>query len=245
MEFHHSTILITGGSSGIGFQLAKVLLSQGNKILICGRSHEKLEEAKQLLPALHTFQSDLSRTTECIKLFTWITEQHPECNVLINNAALVHKTDFRTDESAIEKAQLEIQTNLVAPIMLCKLFLPLLERNKGTVINITTGLVYAPRAVYPFYNATKSGLHAFTQVLRFQLKAVPVKVIEVMMPVVNTPWHKGEVPRIAISPEEAVTGMLAGIKKGKAEIHVGKVWILRLLSRIAPGFAFKKINDVR
>jgi uncharacterized oxidoreductase len=245
MKLQHQTVVITGGSSGIGFELARQLLEKQNTIIVCGRSAQKLALAKEKLPAVHTFTCDISQEAGRAQLFDWVCHHHPSCNVLINNAAIVHKTDFRTDESILEKAELEIKTNLIAPIALTKMFLPLIERHQqSAIINITTGLVYAPRAVYPIYNATKAGLHAFTQVLRFQLKKFPVRVIEVMMPVVDTPWHKGEVPKIAISPSSAVAEMIAKVERGLPEIRIGAVKILYALVRIAPRFAFKKINQV-
>jgi uncharacterized oxidoreductase len=65
-----------------------------------------------------------------------------------------------------------------------------------------------------------------------------------MMPVVDTPWHNGNVPKIAIKPSEAVSEMIKKIEKGDQEIRIGKVKLLYALSRIAPAFAFKKINQV-
>jgi uncharacterized oxidoreductase len=238
------TILITGGSSGIGLELARQLLAKNNTVIICGRSSDKLQRAKDALPGLYTFTCDIANETERQNLFRWMSQHHPSCNVLFNNAAIVHKTNFRSDDAIIEKAQLEINTNLLAPIALAKLFLSAFETKDAAIINITTGLVYTPRAVYPIYNATKAGLHSFTLVLRHQLKNLSLRIIEVMMPVVDTPWHKGDVPKIAISAEKAVTEMIVKIEKGKKEIKVGAVPLLYLISRIAPRFAFSKINQI-
>lgn len=245
MKLQNNTVLITGGSSGIGLELTKILLNKQNTVIICGRSIQKLAQAKRDLPEVHTLPCDISKAAERTKLLNWISGHHPTCNMLVNNAAIVSKTDFRSDEDMLEKAEQEIQTNLIAPIALCKLFLPLLEQNHhAAIINITTGLVYAPRAVYPIYNATKAGLHAFTQVIRHQLIDVPVDIIEVMMPAVNTPWHQGNAPKIAITSEKTVEEMIAKIEKGQKEIRIAGVRILYALSRIAPSFAFKKINEV-
>lgn len=241
----NNIILITGGSSGIGFELAKRLLSKGNTVLICGRSEEKLQRAKKEMPGVHIFRCNLSKQTERVKLFEWVASNHPDCNLLINNAAVVHRADFYDDDSIVEKAELEIATNLMAPIALSKLFMPLLLENKGAaIVNITTGLVYAPRAVYPVYNATKAALHSFSQVLRYQLKHRHIDVIEVLMPAVDTPWHQENPPKIAISPEKAVEEMLRKMEKGQKEIKIGGVKILYALSRIAPSFAFRKINSL-
>ena len=148
------------------------------------------------------------------------------------------------DPNMIDKAITEINTNLIAPITLSKLFLPILaQNNKATIINITTGLVYAPKASYPIYNATKAGLHSFTQTLRLQLKNTPINVIEVLFPLVDTPWHKGaKLPSFAIQPNQAVSEMIQAIEKGKTEVKVGKVKLFYLISRLFPSFAIKKIN---
>jgi len=245
MRLQHQTILITGGSSGIGFALAKKFIDAQNTVLICGRSASKLKDAATAIPGIHTFQCDISNGEDRIRLLEWITTHHPSCSVLINNAAIVHRTTFHTDPEMIQKTVYEIDTNLVAPIALIKMLLPLFSNRKyAAIINITTGLVYAPRVVYPIYNATKAALHSFTQVLRYQIKDLPVDVIEVMMPVVTTPWHKGDVPKIAISPEQAVNEMIAKIENGSLEIRVGKTKLLYILSRIAPAFAFRKINQL-
>lgn len=242
----NNTILITGGSSGVGLELARRLIEKGNTVLICGRSKEKLTEARQLLPQVQIFPCDIASEKECILLYEWVKTNYPDCNILINNAAIVHNTAFLDDNQAIEKAHEEFQTNILAPIRLSKLFLPLLLKNANAqLINITTGLVYAPRAVYPFYNATKAALHSFTQTLRLQLRNEPIKVIEILLPVVNTPWHKGNPPKIAISAEKAVEEVLRKLEKGNnLEIRIGGVNILYWLARIAPGFAIRKINSL-
>ena len=245
MKLQHQTVLITGGSSGIGLELAKQLIAKQNSVIICGRSAQRLAEAKVIIPQVHTFPCDISNENDRLKLFEWVVTHHPACNVLINNAAIVYKTNFYADPEIIQKAMQEIETNLIAPIALTKAFLKRFEQRKGSaVVNITTGLIYAPRAVYPIYNATKAALHSFTQVLRHQIKELPVDVIEVMMPAVATPWHKGNVPKIAIPPAKAVHEMIEKLESGAKEIRIGGVKILYALSRIAPAFAFRKINQV-
>lgn len=246
MRLQNNTILITGGSSGIGLELAKRFIANNNKVIICGRSIGKLINAREKFPQIDTFQCDISIQDERLKLQSWISENYPDCNILINNAAIVHSDDFYHGENMLEKANAEIQTNLMAPIALSKLFIPILESNNHpAIINITTGLIYAPRAIYPFYNTTKAALHSFTQVLRIQLEESPTRVFEVMFPAVDTPWHKGNAPKISMKVDEAVDVMLKGLNKGKAEIRVGKANLLYKMSRIAPQFALKKINSIR
>lgn len=146
---------------------------------------------------------------------------------MINNAAIVHVDNFFQDEEILQKAEAEIQTNLMGPIRLSKLFAPILSNNENpAIINITTGLVYVPRTIYPFYNATKSALHSFTQVLRSQSEHLSVNIIEVQFPAVDTLWHKGDPPDIAISAEKAVSKLMNGIEKGDKEVRVGKTKLL-------------------
>jgi len=246
MKLKNNTVLITGGSSGIGFELSKVLIQKGNKVIICGKSDEKLMAARKLEPRLITYQCDLSDSRECTDFARKITEDHPDLNILINNAAIVNKIDFINDENAMELAEIEYRTNLIAPIRLSKLLYKTMSKNDTpAIINITTGLIYAPRVIYPFYNSSKSALHSFTQTLRIRLQNEKTKVVEVMFPAVDTPWHQGNPPKIAISAEAAVSEMINGLEKGKSEIKVGGAKILSLISRIAPGFALKKVNEIQ
>lgn len=245
MKTNNNTVLITGGSSGIGLELSKVLVQKGNTVIICGKSNEKLLAAKKAEPNLITYQCDLSEPAACRDFVDIIIKNHPKLNILINNAAIVNKIDFLKNEKALELAENEYQTNLLAPIRLIKMLYNTISANESSaIINITTGLIYAPRVIYPFYNSSKSALHSFTQTLRIALNKERTEVIEVMFPAVITPWHKGSPPKIAIPVEVAVEQMIKGLERGKSEIRVGGAKILRLMSRIAPGFALKKVNSL-
>ena len=246
MVLTKNTILITGGSSGLGLEMAKKFLQLGNKVIICSRNPDKLRLTKNRLPEVITFQCDISVEAEQNRLASWIKIHHPDLAILINNAAIVNRTNFITDNESNVKLSNEIATNLIAPIHLIKLLYPVLvKNNNAAVFNITSGLIYTPRSIYPFYNATKSALHAFTQVIRYQLRNEPVKIIEVMFPAVDTPWHQGNAPKSSISTEKAISEMIKGMERNKSEIKVGAVKLLYYLSRIAPGFAFKKINSLQ
>jgi uncharacterized oxidoreductase len=246
MNLENNTILITGGSSGIGLQLSKVLIQRGNKVIICGRSNEKLDNAKSTEPKLITYQCDLSNSKQCSDFSKLISEKHPDLNILINNAAIVNKTNFLSTDNIIEMAENEMETNFMAPLRLIHFLTPILMKNENpAIINITTGLIYTPRADYPFYNATKVALHSFTQVLRKQIEKSDMNVIEVMFPAVKTPWHKGKPPKIAISTEKAVNEMIIGLEKNKKEIRVAGAKLLYKVSRIAPKFAFNKVNSLK
>lgn len=245
MKRTNNTVVITGGSTGIGFELAKRLVQQGDKVIVCGRSRERLMVAKKMVPSLVTYPCDLSKRNEREEFASWLKVHHPDINVLVNNAAIVNRIDFLKEENAMDFAETEYQTNLLAPIHLVHLLYGVLQANENpTIINVTTGLIYAPRVIYPFYNSSKAGLHSFTQTLRLKVKDKNIKVIEAMFPAVNTEWHQGNPPKIAIPVEEAVDEMLKGWKQGKLEIRIKGAKILYALSRIAPSFALKKINQI-
>src|SRR5690606_36604594 len=242
MKLNDNTVLITGGSSGIGLELEKQLIARNNTVIICGRSGEKLATAKKSSPQLNTFQCDIAQKSDRERLINYMKKEYPDFNVLVNNAAVAHKADFLSEPMMPGMVELEVQTNLLAPVLLSREFL---NYNKtGTLINITTGLIYAPRSVYPIYNATKAALHAFTQVLRKQTEPLGSKIIEVMMPVVDTAWHRGNPPRTAITAERAVTLMMRHLKGDRNEIRIDRVKMLYLLSRIAPGLACRIVNNL-
>lgn len=245
MNLSGNTILITGGSSGIGLELSKQLLKKNNKIIICGSSKEKLRKVKLEFPEIETINCDLMNKTERQSFIDQIRRNFPELNVLINNAARVNKIDFLKTANSIELAENELSINFLAPIHLTKGLFPLLNENQNSqIVNITTGLVYVPRTDYPFYCPTKSALHSFTQILRKQIENDSVAVTEVMFPAVNTPWHNGSPPKIAIGPEKAVEEMLKGLWNNKSEIRVGRSKILYIISRIFPKFAFNLVNNL-
>lgn len=98
-----------------------------------------------MIPSLHTFQCDISDKSECEKLFNWINSSFPECNILINNAAIVHKTNFQSDEQIISKAELEMQTNYFGPLRLTKLFLPFFEKKRMQVLFISQPDLFMPQ----------------------------------------------------------------------------------------------------
>jgi len=246
LKLINNTILITGGGSGIGLELTKTLLRMGNIVIICGRSENKLQMVKNDLPRVHTVQCDVSDQKQREELFSQVTNEHPRLNMLINNAVIVNYLKIQDKNYSAALVDREIQTNFIGPVGLIKLFLSHLSRQKNSaIINMTTGLVYAPHADMPGYCASKAALHSYTQSLRLQLKDNPIKIIEVMMTAVDTHFHDGgHVPDIAITTKKAVTLMLNEIQKSKNEIKIGKVKLLSLLCRIAPDFSLNKINKL-
>jgi uncharacterized oxidoreductase len=246
LKLKDNTILITGGASGIGLELAKTLLRMGNTIIICGRSENKLQMVKNDIPQVHTIQCDVSDHKQREKLFFRATSEHPQLNILINNAVIVNYLKIQDKDYSAALVDQEIQTNFIGPVGLIKLFLAhLSSQESSAIINVTTGLVYVPHADMPGYCASKAALHSYTQSLRLQLKDNPIKIKEIMMTAVDTNFHDGgHVPDIAITTKKAVALMLKGLQKSKNEIKIGKVKLLSLLCRMAPDFSLHKVNKM-
>lgn len=182
MNLKGNTILITGGATGIGFELAALLVSRGNDVIICGRRVERLDDAKAKVPQLHTHVADVRDTRG---LATWAIDTFPKLNVLVNNAGVQHPFDFSAPDFA--KANEEIATNLLAPIELAAMLLPHLQtKPSAAIINVTSGLAFAPLARMPIYCATKAALHSLTMTMRYQLRDTNVRVFEIIPPIVAT-----------------------------------------------------------
>jgi uncharacterized oxidoreductase len=187
MNLKGNTILITGGGSGIGLALAKRFVKAGSQVVICGRREEQLQIAKKECPELNTLSSDLSTESGRKSLFEKVVREFPHLNVLINNAGIQNRLPPLTETQDWQRHKSEIATNIEAPMHLSMLFIPHLMKQKApSIVNVTSGLAFAPISFMPTYCMTKAALHSFTLSLRHQLKATPIQVIEIIPPAVNT-----------------------------------------------------------
>ncbi len=186
MNLSSSTVLITGGSNGIGFALAQRFLKSGSKVIICGRNESKLAEAKEKLGDVKTRVCDVGNQKDRESLYIWALYEFPALNVVVNNAGIQRRVQL-AGEGDWKPIDEEISINLDAPIHLSTLFIPHLQKQKDSaIINITSGLAFVPMATAPIYCATKAALHSFTLSLRHQLSRTSVSVIEIIPPAVQT-----------------------------------------------------------
>lgn len=123
MKLTNNKILITGGASGIGFALAERFIKENNTVIICGRRQSALAEAVAKYPAIITRQCDLTISSEREDLFKWISEEHNDLNVLVNNAGIQQWMSI-TDSDFYQRAKEEISINIEAPLHLTSLFKP-------------------------------------------------------------------------------------------------------------------------
>jgi uncharacterized oxidoreductase len=158
MKLTSNTILITGGASGIGYELTKQLTALGNTILITGRDQAKMDRAKVAFPKLHTFRSDVSDPKAIATLFDNVTKQFPELNILINNAGIMREINVHDKTGSLEDITREIGINLSGPIRIVKQFLPHLKtQSEAAIMNVSSGLAFVPLPISPVYCATKAG----------------------------------------------------------------------------------------
>jgi len=183
MKLSGNKILITGGATGIGSGLMQRFIQENNTVIICGRRESTLKEAIQKFPSVITRVCDLSIAGERENLFNWIAKEHNDLNVLVNNAGIQQWMSI-THDDFFQRAKDEIAINIEAPLHLISLFLDLKALN--TVINVTSGLAFAPLAKVPVYCASKAFLHSFSLSLRYMLRSKNIEVIELIPPALNT-----------------------------------------------------------
>lgn len=186
MKITGNTVLITGGTSGIGRAFAEQFSARGNRVIIVGRRKERIAEITGQHKDLVGRECDLSKAEQREELATWILSDHPDVNILINNAGIQLAANLKT-RFDMAPVYLEIETNLIAPIHLASLFAEHLGGKKdAAIINVSSGLAFAPIAFMPVYCATKAAVHSYTLSLRHQLRETPVKVFEIIPPSVDT-----------------------------------------------------------
>ncbi|WP_427814601.1 SDR family oxidoreductase (plasmid) [Enterococcus sp. 22-H-5-01] len=238
MDLVNDTILITGGSSGIGLEMAKQLLALGNTVIVTGRNEEKMNQAKAKYPQLYTYSVEVTDIESIQQLYVQIIRDFPALNILINNAGMMNAIKFQTAKA--EGIADEVTTNLAGPILMTQVFLPhLLKQKEAAVLNVTSGIAYFAFDKAPIYSASKLGLHSYTQSLRKQLKKTSVKVFELAPPRTSKPMFSGteednaSVDRIPEMPiAEVVKKMIEGIKKNRETIVPGMSKLLKLVGKI-------------
>ena len=187
MKTKDNTILITGGGSGIGRGLAEAFHAIGNKVIIAGRRRQVLDEVTRANPGMVSVTLDISNPDSIRTFADQVVADHPELNVVINNAGIARYQDLRQSPAGLEDSEAMVVTNVLGPIRLNAALLPhLLKQDEAMIINVSSGLAFVPAPRAPVYSATKAALHSYTQAMRYQLRATKVKVLEIIPPYVQT-----------------------------------------------------------
>jgi uncharacterized oxidoreductase len=239
MKISGKKILITGGASGIGFGLAERFIKDDNTVIICGRRDSVLEEAAKKLPSLITYQCDLADANDRISLYALISKDHPDLNVLVNNAG-IQNWMHPADPDFANKAHEEITINTEAPVHLSSLFiqLPSLE----IIMNVTSGLSFSPLAKVPVYCATKAFLHSYTMSLRYLLKEKNIDVIEIIPPALNTDLGGKGIHDFAPPVSGFIDAVFEQLEQGKKEITYGTSEHMLNIGKEGLDAAFVRMN---
>jgi uncharacterized oxidoreductase len=244
MKLTGRTILITGGSAGIGLAFALKFLELGNEVIVTGRRQAVLNQVKSKYPKLHTIQSDAADTAQIAALAARVKSDFPKLDVLMNNAGIMLYKNLRAPAADLAGLMAEMNINVGGVIITTSAFIDILRANKGTVINTSSALAFVPLPSAPIYSATKAAIHSYTQSLRFQLEETGVEVIELMPPVVKTDLaaelaEGGDVT--VITTAELVKQSFAALKAGAVEIRPGQAKQLAFLRRLAPDFINRQL----
>jgi uncharacterized oxidoreductase len=248
MQTSGNTVLITGGSGGIGFELAVQFQALGNTVIITGRDQARLKAALKKAPKIHAIKSDVSDPKAIAALHKTVTTKFPGLNVLINNAGIMRKISLQKNKYDLASIGNEIETNLIGPIRMVQQFLPHLKAQKiSAIMNISSGLAFVPLPIAPVYCSTKAGLHSYTRSLRVQLKLTGVKVFELAPPLTQTNlldgFDPGDMEGVKAMPVEELAGhAIQGMGKDVFEIRPGQSNQLKFMDRVAPNFIFSMLS---
>lgn len=229
MHMTGNTILITGGSAGIGKALAIAFHERGNQVIITGRRRAALEAVVQDYPGMRWMELDM-QDADAIRAFSdSLVTEHPELNVLINNAGIMISEDLLADPVDLTAAEDTVATNLLGPIRLTAALLPHLRRQtRATVMMVSSGLAFIPLTHTPTYCATKAAIHSYVQSLRHQLRGTAVEVLELAPPAVATDLMPGHRDSPHCMPlEDFIEESLARLEQATDEILVDRVKPLR------------------
>ena len=238
MKLTGRTILITGGSAGIGLAFALKFLELDNEVIVTGRRQAVLGQLKAKHPKLHTIQSDVADPAQIAALAARVKSDFPKLDVLMNNAGIMFHKNLKVPATDLAGLMAEMNVNIGGVISTISAFIDILRANKGTVINTSSMLAFVPLPSAPIYSATKAAIHSYTQSLRFQLEETGVEVIELMPPAVKTDMTAELVERgvTVMTTDELVKQSFAALKTGALEIRPGQSKQLAFLRRLAPNF---------
>ena len=216
MQLSGRTILLTGGSSGIGLALAHRLVAQGNVVIVTGRRAHALDEVRAALPSVIPMVADSGDPADRARLAAEVTARYPALDVVIHNAGIQRAIDLQHPEPWAATRE-EIAINLEGPIHLTQLVLPhLLTRPHATLVNVSSGLAFVPLARVPVYAATKAAIHSYTQSLRHQLRDTQVEVIEIIPPAVHS--NLGGSHAFGVPTDEYADSVMAQLADGRPEV---------------------------
>lgn len=237
-------MLVTGGSAGIGYEIAKLFAAKGNTVIITGRDKSRLQRAASEIKNVIPMVSDITNADQTQNLIIKLEKNFPSLNVIINNAGKAWLHNLSQDNGTFEKAADEIQTNYLSVIRLNEGLLPVLKKQRdAAIVNVSSIVAFSPNHLMATYGASKAALHSYTQSLRLTLSRTSnIKVFEVMPPLVNTDFSQAIGGAKGIPPATVAEELMSAFMTDKFEIHIGKTAYIYELSRTSPEEALLAMN---
>ncbi|MCB9273739.1 MAG: SDR family NAD(P)-dependent oxidoreductase [Lewinellaceae bacterium] len=240
MKLTKNTILITGGTSGIGYELGKSLLEKNNKVILLGRNPAKLQEAAS--QGFQAIQCDLSDTQEIENAVIRIQNKYPDVNILINNAGVQYNYLFTEEAVSPDRIRKEMDINAAGQIILTQLLIPLLATSpKALIINTTSGLGAFPKSDGLVYSASKAAMRNFTTGLRFALKDTAINVLEFIPPVTDTGMTSGRDEK-KMPVKALISHVIPQIEKERRVVTVPSMRIFLRIAFLFPALAHKILD---
>lgn len=245
MKTTGNTILITGGSAGIGLEIARKFVALGNKVIITGRDEARLSKAAAELGNVIAIPFDVSKSSNVAALTDLIKNEYPDLNVVINNAgrAVVH--NLAEAKNSFEIAEDEMHTNYLSVIRLNEKLLPILkEQKEAAIVNVSSIAAFVPGHYLPTYAASKAALHSYSLTLRLSLRETAIKVFELMPPLVNTDFSAEIGGANGIAPSVLAEDLADAMANNRFEIRTGQTEDLYRLSLADPEQALLVMNGL-
>lgn len=245
MKLKNRTILVTGGTSGIGFAFAKRFLEMGNTVIITGRSQQRIDQAVKNNPGLIGMAADVSDPISVEQLANELAKHYPKLDIVFNNAGIIHEFDLFDESINYEYLTAEINTNLNGTIYVTKALLPLLAKQReAMIVNVTSLLSNITVANAPTYSATKAGIHMFSDALREQIryKGKNIHVMELCPPVISETnltdtYDEGFLNKLISLPLTKLVNVgIKGMLKNKLRVNAGFTKVMRFSMKFAPDF---------
>jgi NAD(P)-dependent dehydrogenase (short-subunit alcohol dehydrogenase family) len=201
-QFEGRKLLVVGGTSGMGLQAARIVMSQGGSAVIVGHQADKAEEARRDLAKLGTvaaLTADLSHPEGVAQLLKTLDVEHPDIDLLVNAAGVFFPKPFLEHQEAdfdqymkLNKAFFFITQKVAANLVA--------RKRPGAIVNI--GSMWGKQAIAATpssaYSMAKAGLHSLTQHLAMELASQQIRVNAVSPAVVQTPIYEGFIPKAEV-----------------------------------------------